>query len=142
MAEKVIVKQNKNYEVGFWAVDPEKQDSDDYSSVHGLHEVTPYGMMLVSLATCTAQIVMAYAGNHNVPLEEIELHMIYERDYVKDCENCERSGQYEEHIIEKIEFFGDLNKDQQEKLFKIAHLCPIAKIFQNGIKIQTEWMQN
>jgi uncharacterized OsmC-like protein len=142
MAEKVIVRQNKNYEVGFWAVDPEKPDSDDYSSVHGLHELTPYGMMLVSLATCTAQIVLAYAENHNVPLDEIEFHMGYERNYLEDCDNCEQINQYEEHIIENIEFIGELSKDQKEKLFKIAHLCPIAKIFQQGINIQTEWTQN
>lgn len=142
MAEKIIVRQNKNYEVGFWAVDPEKPDSDDYSSVHGLHEITPYGMMLVSLANCTAQIVLAYAENHDVPLDEIELHMVYERDYLEDCENCERSGQFDEHIIEKIEFFGELSKDQKEKLFKIAHLCPIAKILQQGINIQEKLIQN
>ena len=141
MAEKVIVRQNKKYEVGFWAVDPEKPDSDDYSSVHGLHEVTPYGMMLVSLANCTAQIVMAFAANHNIALDEVELRMKYERNYTEDCENCESSSQYEELIIEEIEFFGDLSKDQKKKLFKIAHLCPIAKIFQNGINIQTEWTQ-
>ena len=52
------------------------------------------------------------------------------------------SGQFEEHIIEKIEFFGDLSKDQKEKLFKIAHLCPIAKILQQGIKIQEKLIQD
>ena len=138
MAEKVIIRQNKNYEVGFWAVDPNVPDSDDYSSVHGLHELTPYGMMLVSLANCTAQIVLAYAENHNVPLDEVELRMKYERDYNDDCENCETSNQFEEQITEKIEFIGELSTEQKEKLFKIAHLCPIAKIFEQGIDIETK----
>lgn len=73
MSEKVFVRQNKNFEVSFWAVNPEKPDSDDFQPVHALHEVTPYGMLLISLATCTAQVVLTYAQHlaHHCPIEKI-----------------------------------------------------------------------
>ena len=127
MSEKVIVRQNNRFEVGFWAVNPHYPESDDFQPVHDLHEVTPYGMLLVSVATCTAQVVLSYAQNHGVSLEEVEFQMAYKRDYKEDCDNCEQTNRYEEQIEEEIEFFGDLNEDQREKLFQIAHQCPIAK---------------
>jgi putative redox protein len=138
MSEKVIVRQNKNYEVGFWTVDPNQPDSDDYQPVQGLHEITPYGMMLVSLATCTAQVVLPYAHHHAVDLEEIEFRLTYDRIYQEDCENCEHIHEYKEEINEQITFYGDLSQSEKEKLFKIAHQCPIEKIFRGGIDIHSE----
>jgi len=138
MAEKVIVRQNKNFEVGFWAVDPNQPDSDDYQHVHGLHEITPYGMMLVSLGTCTAQVLFSYAQHHDVNLEEVEFHLSYDRVYKEDCEDCENIDRYEERIYEEVALFGDLSDSEKEKLFKISHQCPIEKMFRNGIEINSE----
>jgi uncharacterized OsmC-like protein len=138
LSEKVIVRQNKNFEVDFWAVDPNQPDSEDYQPVHGLHEITPYGMMLVSIATCNAQVVLSYAGNHGYKLDEVEFHMRYERTYQEDCDNCDQISKYEEEIYKQVKFIGDLNKSDQQKLFKISHQCPIDRIFKQGIEIQTE----
>jgi uncharacterized OsmC-like protein len=142
MSEKVIVRQNKNYEIGFWAVDPNQPDSDDYQPVHGLHEVTPYGMMLVSLAACTAQVVLSYAEYHDVELDEVEFHVAYERVYREDCDDCENIDRYEEAINERIKFIGNLSDAEKQKLFKIAHQCPIDKMFRQGIQINSELDQD
>jgi len=138
LSEKIIVRQNKNFEVGFWAVDPEKPNSDDYQPVHALHEVTPYGMMLISLATCTAQVVLTYAQHHEVKLEDVEFHLSYERVYKKDCEDCENIDRYEEKVEEQITFNGELSQEEKQKLFQIAHQCPIEKIYKQGIEIHSE----
>ena len=138
MAEKVIVRQNKNFEVGFWAVDPNQPDSEDYQTVQGLHEVTPYGMMLISLAACTAQVLFPYAKHHDVNLEEIKFQLAYDRVYRDDCQDCENINKYDEKIQETITFHGDLSDSELKKLFKIAHQCPIEKIFRNGIEIHSE----
>jgi len=137
LSEKIIVRQNKHFEVGFWAVNPQDPESENYQPVHGLHEITPYGMLLVSAATCTAQVVLSYAQNHAVPLEEVEFHMAYQRDYHEDCDHCEQTNRYDERIEEEIEFFGDLDEGQKDKLFRIAHQCPIVKMVQQGLEIQT-----
>jgi putative redox protein len=138
MSEKIIVRQNNKYEVGFWAVDPNQPDTDEYQPVQGLHEITPYGMMLVSLATCTAQVVLPYAQHHGVDLEEVEFRLTYDRTYKEDCENCEHINEYKEEINEQITFHGELSESEKEKLFRIAHQCPIEKIFRGGITIHSE----
>jgi len=142
MSEKIIVRQNKDYQVEFEAVDPHQPDSEDFQPVHGLHEITPYGMMLVSLATCTAQVVLSYANHHGLKLEQVEFRMEYDRVYQEDCDNCQHINQYHEIITEQITFQGDLSSQEREKLFKIAHQCPIEKIFRNGIEIKSELKQN
>jgi uncharacterized OsmC-like protein len=138
MSEKIIVRQNKNDEIGFWAADPNKPDADDYQPVHGLYEVTPYGLMLISLASCTAQVVFAYAQHHNVALAEVELQLAYERIYREDCDDCENIDHYEEAIHERIQFSGDLSATEKQRLFRIAHQCPINKMYQRGIEINSE----
>jgi putative redox protein len=140
VAEKVIVRMNRDYEVGFWYVNPES-DRDDFQTVHGLHEVTPYGMMLISLASCTAQILLSYAQNHSVDLEDVALRLVYERVYAQDCEDCEDIEHYKEHITQEIALNGDLSDKEREKLFRIAHQCPIEKMFIEGIPIDTEMVE-
>src|SRR5512145_716653 len=104
MSEKVIVRQNKNFEVGFWSTDPNQADAQDYQPVQGLHEVTPYAMLLIGLASCTAQMVLTYAQHHHVKLDEVEFHLTYDRTYQEDCENCEQIDDYKEEIREQITF--------------------------------------
>ncbi|MFZ6028680.1 MAG: OsmC family protein [Chloroflexota bacterium] len=138
MSEKVIVRQNKNFEIGFWVADPEQTKSEHYSLVRGFHEVTPYAMLLISLAACTAQVVLVYARNHGIGLEEVEFRLAYDRVYREDCENCEQIERYEEQIYEQIEFFGDLQAAEKDKLFHIAHQCPIEKMLKQGIRVHSE----
>lgn len=138
MSEKVIVRMNTNFEVGFWAVNPNQPDSDDFEPVEKLHELTPYGMMLVSLANCTGQVVISYAQHHQVDLEQVEIRATYQRVFKEDCENCEGSERYDETIQEAIRFDGDLTPEQRQKLLKIARQCSIHKLFEHGIEIQSE----
>lgn len=138
MSEKVIVRQTQDYQIEFQAVHPDQPDPGDFQSVHALHEITPYGMMLVSLATCTGQVVLSYANHHGLNLQEVELRVEYDRIYKDDCDNCQQIEQYVEIISEEIRFTGDLSQEERKKLFRIAHQCPIKKIFQDGIKIEAE----
>ena len=124
MSEKVIVRQNKHYQVEFWASDPREPESDEVEQIGGLHEVTPYGMMLVSIATCTAQVVLSFAQHHGINLEDVTLELAYHRDYEQDCEDCEEIEQFHEHITEQIRFSGDLSAKDKEKLFVVS---PIAQ---------------
>lgn len=137
MSEKIVVRQNKHYQVEFWASDPREPKSDEVEQISGLHEVTPYGMMLLSIATCTAQVVLSFAQHHGLNLEEVTLELEYHRDFQQDCDDCEEIEQYEEHITEQIRFSGDLSDKDKEKLFIVSHHCPIQKIFKQGIEIKS-----
>ena len=135
MTEKIHFWQNKDFQVQFQAADPRQPESGEMNPVQGLHEITPYGMMLFSLAGCTAQVVLSYASHHGIDLDAVEMELTYERDHQKDCENCEEIDRYREHITGDIRFNGDLDQEQRQKLLRISRQCPIEKMFAEGIPI-------
>lgn len=137
MSERIVFKQNDQFQVEYYASDPRQPDNDDVQPVQGLHEVTPYGMMLFSLSSCTAQVVLSYAEHHQIPLREVELDVSYERVFSEDCDHCEEIDRYQEKIREMITFRGEISQPQKEKLFRIAHQCPIQKMFEDGIEIDS-----
>ena len=136
MSERIRLTQNQDYQVEFLAADPHQPDSGELVSVHGLHEITPYTMMLFSLAGCTAQVTLGYAAHHQIDLEEVEIELEYQRDYEEDCENCEEIEKYQEAIQGEILFRGDLSEDQKQKLHRIARQCPIEKMYEHGIPVE------
>lgn len=140
MSEHVIVRQDSEFHLQVWAFDPETalEEEDEPEEVSRLHALTPYGMMLASLGGCTAIVVHTYAQHHNLDLEQVTLDLRYRRDFREDCDNCEQTERYEERIEEMIRLEGDLDEPQRERLFKIAHQCPIYKMFEQGIEIASQ----
>jgi uncharacterized OsmC-like protein len=137
MSEKVLVRQKNNYETEFHAADPEAPGSDKLEHVRYIQDLTPYGMLLAGLASCTAVVVNTYAQYHGVKLDEVELIAEYQRTFKEDCKHCEEISQYDEQISLDMSFKGDLSPQDHEKLFKISLQCPIHKMFKSGIKVQT-----
>lgn len=137
MSEIVIIRQNQYFETEITALDVENQSSD-FLPVSELHEVTPYGLFLTSLGSCTSIVLHTYAQNHHIHLQEVEIRLEYRRLFQEDCQNCEDARPYEEHISEEIALRGDLTEREREKLFKISHQCPIHKMLQSGIEIRSQ----
>jgi uncharacterized OsmC-like protein len=141
MAERVIVKQDRQFRTQFSVADPEDIQSDIFEAVDDIHQLTPYGMLLSSLASCTALVMHTYAQNHDIKLREVELHMSYKRVFREDCEDCEESREYNEEISERILLEGDLSSEEREKLLRIAHFCPIFKMIVDGITINSSLIE-
>jgi len=138
MAEKVIVHQNKEYETKIFGPDPRDEEAQKLYAIKEIYDLTPYGMLLASLGSCTAALLNSYAQNHGLDLHEVELRLRYERNFKKDCENCEGIERYEEEIDEEISFVGNLTGKEREKLFLISHHCPIHKMLKSGIKVNSQ----
>lgn len=138
MSERVRVRQNKNFEIGFWVMDTEDPEQEGFEPVMQIHGLSPYGMLLASLGSCTTIVLHTYAQNHDVSLEEVEIVLEYERNFIEDCENCETIERYEEHIQEEIQFFGDLSEKDLRKLAQIADYCSIHKMLEAGVEIRSE----
>jgi uncharacterized OsmC-like protein len=136
MAEKVVVRQRNNFETDFRAADPETPESGELHPVKHIQDLTPYGMLLASLGSCTAVVVNTYAQYHGIELEEVELTAEYERVFKDDCEHCEDISRYKESINVGLSFRGKLTPEQQEKLFKISLQCPIHKMLKSGIEVR------
>lgn len=136
MAETVVVRQNSRLETEFLAADPQVPESTPQPVSH-LHSVTPYGMMLNSLGACTTLVLHTYAQNHGLALELVEIRLQYRRVFMEDCEECETIDRYDEEILEEIALSGALSEREREKLFRIAHHCPIYKMYQDGITVKS-----
>ena len=141
MAERVIVKQDRQFRTQFSAADPEDIQSNVFETIEDIHQLTPYGMLLSSLASCTALVMHTYAQNHDIKLREVELHMSYQRVFREDCEDCEEEREYNEEISERILLEGDLSSSEREKLLRVAHLCPIYKMMVDGITINSSLIE-
>jgi len=137
MGERVVVRQNRRFETGFQATDPHNPDDPTLHGVGHIHEMTPYGLLLAGLGTCTAIILHTYAQNHGLDLEEVEIHLEYGRSFAEDCPQCERIEAYREHIEESIAFRGNLSDEERRRLFLVSRHCPIHKMLGQGIEIRS-----
>ena len=137
MSEKVTVRQKSSYETEFWAPDPLDPESDEMKPVRHIDDLTPYGMLLASLGSCTAVLLNAFAKNHELDLQEVELRLRFERNFREDCQNCDNIEKYEEHIEQEIIFTGELNSKEREKLFLVSRHCPIHKMLKDGIEVKS-----
>lgn len=140
MAERVIVHQDKDFQTAYWALDPadpESPEAREPRSVAHLHDLTPYGMLLASLGTCTAVVLHTYAQHHDVALDDVEIVLDYQRLYREDCKDCEEIGEYMEQVAMDIRLSGDLTPDQRERLYRVSKHCPVHRMLGDGIAIQS-----
>ena len=141
MSEKVVIHQKNTYETEFWSLDPEAPESTELHPVRHIGDLTPYGMLLASLGSCTAVVVNTYARYHELHLDEVDLTVDYQRTFKEDCEHCEEVTRFEEQINVEISFKGDLTPEQHEKLAKISQQCSIHKILKQGIEIKSQMVK-
>lgn len=134
MAEVVVVRQNREFETEFEAADPYASESE-VQLVRDIQELTPYGMLLTSLGSCTTAVLHTYAQRHGVDLQEVEVRLIYARVFAEDCEDCEETGKHEEQITEELTLTGDLTSSERERLHRVAKYCPIYKILSQSINV-------
>jgi uncharacterized OsmC-like protein len=138
MSEKVRVIQDSSYQIRFFAPDPADPESGRLKPVRHLHELTPYGMLLASLGSCTTIVVHTYAQNHGIDLQEAEVHLEYRRNFKQDCENCEQIDRYDEQIESQVHLRGELTREEKEKLQQVSRLCSIHRLLESGVTIQAQ----
>jgi putative redox protein len=142
MAEKVIIRQNRLFETEVLAQDPHNPDDQEYYPVSDVQQLTPYGMLLAGLGSCTSIVMHTYAQYHDVPLSEAELRLAYDRVFADDCKDCEGIEEYKEQITMDIAVFGNLTSVDRHKLFVISKHCPIHKMLAHGIKVKTQLIED
>lgn len=137
MAERVIVRQDREFWTTFEASDPDDPDGAEVQAVHAIGELTPYHMLLASLGSCTAIILNTYAQHHGLDLQSVELRLSYDRYFPEDCERCEEIDQYEERIDEELALAGDLTPQERQRLYAVSKHCPIHKMIGQGIEVRS-----
>jgi uncharacterized OsmC-like protein len=141
MAEKVTVRQNNQFETDVLAQDPHNPDDQELYPIGDVHQLTPYGMLLAGLGSCTAIVLHTYAQYHDVALHEVELRLKYDRVFADDCKDCAGIEEYTEQIEEEIVLTGDLTPEEHKRLLVISRQCPIHKILAHGIEIESRLVE-
>lgn len=135
MGERVIVRQNKEFEIEILAAPPDDLDGGPMHPVDDVRHLTPYGMLLAGLGSCTSIVLHTYAQYHDVRLDEVEMRLVYDRVYAEDCKECEQDDEFREQIELEIALSGDLSSEERKHLFVVSRHCPIHKMLSHGITV-------
>jgi len=138
--ETVVVRQTHDLLTEFSYADSRVEGDGEPQVVAGLHDLTPYGMLLAALGSCTAILLHSYAQSHQVDLEEVTVRATYARVFDADCEQCEGQEKYTQHITAEVGFRGKLSPTERNKLFLISKHCPVHKILRGGVATEFQMM--
>ena len=138
MSERVVCYQNNQFQTGFKAAESEGDQPAELQDVAHVQQLTPYGLLLASLASCTAIVLNTFANNHGIPLQSVTIDCQYDRVFAEDCENCDETTQYEQVIREKLQFEGELTDEHRKILHQVAKACSIRRMLESGIQVQSD----
>lgn len=99
---------------------------------------SPYDLLLASLGACTSMTMKMYAERKGWAIDEITVHLDHDKDYVKDCEECEQPSSKIDIITRKIEIKADLDDSQLARLRDIADKCPVHRTLHSDVSVNTE----
>lgn len=116
---------------GFVADESERLGGQDFGP-------SPYEMLSASLGACTAMTLQMYARRKKWPLEEVKVHLSYERSYKDDCEHCDEKDRRLDVFDREIELCGDLSDEQIQRLKEIADRCPVHRTLEANSIIKTK----
>ncbi len=137
MVDKVVVFQTNSFENFFWTPDPRAPESDQLRPIDQINALTPSGMLLASLGSCTATVLHTYAKNHGLDLQDVELRLQYgwspAENYARYRGNRKSKGQIQEEIV----LYGNLSAEEHNKLLDIAHRCSIHRMLNSGLQVKS-----
>ncbi|SFW55083.1 putative redox protein [Sinomicrobium oceani] len=88
---------------------------------------TPTELLESSLAACTAMTIRMYADRKGWGLEKVEIKVGFKRKMTTG----------EVTFKKEIRLFGNLNREEQEKLLEIGSKCPIEKMITGNITVES-----
>ena len=88
----------------------------------------PFEILATSLASCTAATLKMYIGHKGWDIKEIKVEVILESNLPQSSAIFTRNIAFHDM---------DISEDQKTRLLKIAESCPVHKVLQNLITINT-----
>ena len=101
---------------------------------------SPYELLNASLGACTAMTLQMYARRKKWDLQEVKVHLSFDRSYKDDCEHCDEKDRRLETFDREIEIKGNLDQTQVDRLMEIADRCPVHRTLEASAKVTTKIM--
>jgi putative redox protein len=101
---------------------------------------SPYELLNAALGACTAMTLQMYARRKKWDLQNVKVHLSYNRSYREDCESCTEAEKSIEEIQKVLEFEGDLDTTQKDRLLEIADRCPVHRTIFGNLKVHSSYL--
>jgi putative redox protein len=76
-----------------------------------------------------------YAKRKQLPVQHIKVELTHTRNYLQDCDNCEKDPPGIEAIVRNISYVGQLDAKQAARFLEIADRCPVHKTLHNNVTV-------
>ena len=112
--------------------------ADEPASMGGIESgPTPYDYLAAGLAACTSMTLRMYADRKQLPLDDVETTVTFERVHAKDCADCEHTDGRIERFTRTVALRGELDRATRERLLSIADRCPVHRTLEGQIEVRT-----
>ena len=101
---------------------------------------SPYEYLNAALGACTVMTLKMYAERKGWDLQEVFCYVTYSKKHTDDLPadlEVEKMG-YIDHIQKTLEFVGDLDEKQRQRLKEIASRCPVHRTLISPTIIDTK----
>ncbi len=90
----------------------------------------PHDLLDSSLAACTALTLELYIRRRQLPVTDLKVR-------VEHTESRDEQGRVRYQLVRTVGIEGDVSEAERAKLLEIANKCPIHRIFEGEIDVQT-----
>jgi putative redox protein len=98
---------------------------------------SPYEYLLVALGACTGMTIRMYAHSKGWPLQDVVVRLSHQKVHAEDCRDCDEKGGQIDSIVREVEFHGELDEAQRQRLLEIAGRCPVHRTLTGEVRIET-----
>jgi putative redox protein len=102
---------------------------------------SPYELVSSGLAACTAMTLRMYAERKKWDLQEVFVHVRYDKVHAEDCQTCKSPDSKLDQFTREIEMKGELDEEQKQRLLEIADKCPVHRTLEAKSHIETKLLK-
>ena len=87
---------------------------------------SPPEYLMSALASCTAITLRMYADRKKLAVNKIKVQVTYSKE------------QFKSRFVVEVSFEGKLGVEEEKRFLEIATMCPVHKILNNPIELETK----